>query len=762
MRIRDIYKKIISKNKSMQYQYFWLFTVVSVVIVLIFGGVSYQYFFTVLEKNLISHSDSVMLQLKSSQELLLGDVEMSVSSIILNKDFTDFPEWYNSRDITKMQAASYNISRIMAENTHISSLYVYFPEYGSIFSSNQGYVPLTDFFDVDFIDSLNINGGIDTTTKIRDLSVNLNDFPVPVITFVKTIQNFDDGNLIFIVNVNMSSVYINPIETYISQYDAALFIKNNLNGQKNGLNDSKLYNMMNFFEEIEQVHFNNNSYIGNINGIQSIVGRMNSDKYDWTYYYVIPHRKIAEKLNSATFLFLLLCFVLLIFGILLSYFASKKAYQPIKNVMEVISDGSVENENEVTAITKRFNAVVDEKQGLQRLLEQHRAHISNLFILRMLFEGIPVTQNDLISNELNLNINEAFAVFVAEIQNIEMFLATYNNQQQDMLYIYAKQSVEDLLLSEGKRGFAVNVNNNRLCVVVNFTKDSHNEHYEFSEKLLNVVCRLSKNKFIIGVSLIHKKIENLSVAYTQAIDSLKYKVIYDRGIILYEKINNKKTPFFEYPIVLEKEINEAIRLNDSEKLAAFIDDFTEYFYVNLPDDISIIKSSFVRLFVSIVQEIYKNNMDEFTHTEEISNVFRNLHNANTIVEMLELVNSFLGEIVVAGKYVIDEKNREIMEKIRDYIMDNPEKDLTLETLSGQFYLSTSYLRRLFKDFYNMPIKKYIFNIRMQKARELLENPNVKIQEIALKTGYYTTQSFATAFKMHHGLTPTEYRSKNSK
>ena len=762
MGIKDIYKKFLNRNKSMQYQYFWLFTVVSVALVLIFGSASYQYFFSVLEKNLISHSDSVMLQLKSSQEILLSDVEMSVSSIMLNREFRDFPAWYSSRDIDKMQAASYSISRIMAENAHISSLNVYFPKYGYIYSSNQGYVPLTDFFDTDFIESLNINGQIDTTTKIRDLSVNLSDSPVPVITFVKTIQNLDSDDLVFIVNVNLSSVYINPIETYISQYDAALFIKNNLTGQKNQLNDSDLYDISGFFERIEQVNFNNNSYIGDINGVNSIVGRMNSNKYDWTYYYAIPHKKISENLASATVIFILLCITLLIVGVILSYFASKKAYQPIKNVLEVISDGMVENENEVTTITKRFIDVVDEKQSLQGLLEQHRSHISNLFILRMLFEGIPVTEKDLIANELNLNINADFAVFVAEIQNIEVFLATYSNQQQDMLYIYAKQTVEDLLVNEKRKGFAVNVNNNRLCVVANFPKDSNAEYYEFSKKLLDVVCRLSKNKFIVGVSLLHKKIENLSVAYTQAIDSLKYKVIYDKGIILYEKINNKKTPFFEYPVVLEKEINEAIRLNDAERLASLIDDFTEYFYINLPDDISIIKSSFVRLFVSIVQELYKNNMDEFTQTEGISNVFRNLNNADTIVEMLELVNSFLGDIVVAGKYVIDEKNKEIMEKIKDYILDNPSEDLTLETLSGQFYLSTSYLRRLFKDFYNMPIKKYIFNVRMQKARELLENPNVKIQEIAIKTGYYTTQSFATAFKMHHGLTPTEYRSKNSK
>ncbi len=48
---------------------------------------------------------------------------------------------------------------------------------------------------------------------------------------------------------------------------------------------------------------------------------------------------------------------------------------------------------------------------------------------------------------------------------------------------------------------------------------------------------------------------------------------------------------------------------------------------------------------------------------------------------------------------------------------------------------------------------------MEKAKEMLQDPTVKIYEVASKTGYDNAQNFSRAFKGHFGYSPKDYRTK---
>lgn len=108
------------------------------------------------------------------------------------------------------------------------------------------------------------------------------------------------------------------------------------------------------------------------------------------------------------------------------------------------------------------------------------------------------------------------------------------------------------------------------------------------------------------------------------------------------------------------------------------------------------------------------------------------------------------------------KEKNSMQEIAQYLRDNCKRDVTLQEIADRFYLSREYISRKFKTEFGLTITDFITQVRIEKARELLENPHLKIYEIADAVGYQNDKYFIKVFKRAEGVTPTEYRSRQNR
>lgn len=100
---------------------------------------------------------------------------------------------------------------------------------------------------------------------------------------------------------------------------------------------------------------------------------------------------------------------------------------------------------------------------------------------------------------------------------------------------------------------------------------------------------------------------------------------------------------------------------------------------------------------------------------------------------------------------------DIIEKIKIYIQRNYQKDLTQEYISYLFYMNRSYLSTLFKAKTGEKFIDYLNNVRINKAKELLEKSDRKMYQIAKAVGYDNVKYFFRIFKKKTGMTPEQYR-----
>ncbi|MAT44096.1 MAG: hypothetical protein CL609_17315 [Anaerolineaceae bacterium] len=94
----------------------------------------------------------------------------------------------------------------------------------------------------------------------------------------------------------------------------------------------------------------------------------------------------------------------------------------------------------------------------------------------------------------------------------------------------------------------------------------------------------------------------------------------------------------------------------------------------------------------------------------------------------------------------------------NYIETNLEKEITLEKVAAESYMSLPSLYRLFYAHTGFTVKEYIRNRRLSKAALELVNHNESILQIAVKYGFKSHEAFTRAFKKKFGLNPGEIRS----
>lgn len=111
------------------------------------------------------------------------------------------------------------------------------------------------------------------------------------------------------------------------------------------------------------------------------------------------------------------------------------------------------------------------------------------------------------------------------------------------------------------------------------------------------------------------------------------------------------------------------------------------------------------------------------------------------------------------KRLEEEKNspKHVIDVVKQYIIENMEKDLGLDMLAEKVYLTPGYLSDKFKQETGSGINKYIKQVRMNKAEELLSNTNMKVNNISKAIGYKNDSYFIRFLESIFGVSPKKYR-----
>ncbi len=143
-------------------------------------------------------------------------------------------------------------------------------------------------------------------------------------------------------------------------------------------------------------------------------------------------------------------------------------------------------------------------------------------------------------------------------------------------------------------------------------------------------------------------------------------------------------------------------------------------------------------------------------------VIRRIISEKTLDHLIAKLKSICLQII--GTIYGDSRNvgfDPIMEKAKQYILENYYKKITLEDMCKITYLSPSHFCSLFKKYTGSTFIAYLTRMRIAKAKELLAESNYKVYEVAVMMGYEDFRYFSKTFKKYEGINPRQYREKLS-
>lgn len=108
---------------------------------------------------------------------------------------------------------------------------------------------------------------------------------------------------------------------------------------------------------------------------------------------------------------------------------------------------------------------------------------------------------------------------------------------------------------------------------------------------------------------------------------------------------------------------------------------------------------------------------------------------------------------------IDNTVKSVAELVVKYINSHISENVSTSVLSDVTGYSSGYLSRIFRQEIGMSIHDYVAQTRMNLAKEMLVNTNLKIYEVAKNCGYENTTYFIKIFRISTGITPQDYRLK---
>ena len=101
--------------------------------------------------------------------------------------------------------------------------------------------------------------------------------------------------------------------------------------------------------------------------------------------------------------------------------------------------------------------------------------------------------------------------------------------------------------------------------------------------------------------------------------------------------------------------------------------------------------------------------------------------------------------------------QKIVEEVKSFIQENYSHQIRLKEVARIYLLSPNYLCSLFREEAGLTLHQYLFKIRMEKAKYLLEQSDSSIKQITFEVGYEDPNYFSRTFKENIGFCPTRYR-----
>ena len=203
---------------------------------------------------------------------------------------------------------------------------------------------------------------------------------------------------------------------------------------------------------------------------------------------------------------------------------------------------------------------------------------------------------------------------------------------------------------------------------------------------------------------------------------------------------------------LMKQIRQDIKMKDMAGLRRHFEGLCEKYQS---------KKNFSQMYVKFIFSNLLKDVYEILPKEKSGGLNQDidrLYRTNDFQEVTEIINEGI-ELLEQSFAINPQMEHREIETVKQYIYAHYGEELSVDMLADQVFLAPSYLSHIFKKETGQNLSKFIKALRMEKAKEMLEETHNKIVNISYAVGYPNVSYFCQSFREYYGVSPQKYRNQ---
>ena len=751
--------KHILMQKSVVYRLFFTYALLTLVVALLIGSLS-TIMFTAIFNNEVENMNEHFWKYERdtiSYSVFNKVKEFSLNMVLSQKNNKDIHSFFTSaikNDHTVIMRAKNRLSEYLINNEIINSIVLYNTDQNVLLSSKYGvrFLDLPSNQHYENLKWLQYKAG----TKSGSWMAVPDEFGNTEIIYICVPQSYIDNS----EECGIIAIYLNP------KILANLFKKLKISGFESFLVDDKGTLVMSTNPLMFDDMMSNKANLLTLTQF-STTETINKKKYmtyclefaenGWGLIFLTSTERFYSLSKETNKKLILITFVTILIGFILTNIFSKKMYKPLKQLALKIrqkqdNENVILGTNEYTLINQAFDDLNNKLSTMEVTLQQNLPTIRNSFILG-------IAKGDLESQKrykeylklLNIDFNRPY--FCCMIFNIDL-----NSKRsiplQDQQYIKFNTCNEiEKQSCFGCDIFCTVTGNEQIVAIVN----SNTHDYKLEKSKIEKISSYLMEKFQIRIAAAcgewNTSLLELASSYNTAKKIIKYRFVLPTDNVFISPVYLQQEQNIEaLPESFWKNLDKALLGRQIKEVESCM----ELFVANASHSSSkILETQATRLGIAVID--YCKSMG-YGLDAELKDSFS--APVNWFWTIKEFKSKIIKQIAEAFSF-IDEmrklQNVNLIEKVKLYISENLRKELSLETLSEIVYLSPKYLSRLFKSITGENLVEYISIMRMKSACTLLETTNMSVNEISSAVGYSNCTYFIKRFKEYSGYTPRSYK-----
>lgn len=248
-------------------------------------------------------------------------------------------------------------------------------------------------------------------------------------------------------------------------------------------------------------------------------------------------------------------------------------------------------------------------------------------------------------------------------------------------------------------------------------------------------------------------IHELKDTYNQMYPYLDWNIsLGDDVMISYPKVKQIKISQCVYPQQMEKIFQNALCSKNMGKVQQIFMEFHKYFISDKVYSPKNIKECYMKFFLYVIS--ISQTLGVLPRSFSLQNILEKIIQSRTSWEIKQIEDSILEKI----SFEADSKSsNRVIRQMLSIIHDTYCEGITLNEIAIKLNMTPEYIGTLFYKEMGVHFSTYMKRCRVEKAKEMLLNTQLKLYEIAEKTGFSNAKYFSRVFREVTGKLPAEYR-----